>query len=123
MADQPREEVLTSLRRHLYWVGGAGEHEPAGTEHVRGKLMDRATRLRADERVYIPLGEPNLGGSTRGRQKAKRLIFRQLRFMTWRYDRLLREQAMLTAALADRVLALEAELAAIREREEEGDAP
>jgi hypothetical protein len=45
----------------------------------------------------------------------KYLLYRVARPVTWRYDRLTAEQAELTKALADRLLAVEAELEDLRQ--------
>lgn len=116
MADQREDDALEALRRSLYWARGAGMHEPATTQHVRSRLMERITHLRDDEKRFIPYDEPMLSARSKARRRVKRSIFKILRYMTWRYDRLLREQAAVTVSLADRVIALEAELAALRER-------
>lgn len=112
-ADDP---ALDLLRRSLYWSQGAGQHEPRTTQHVRGKMLESIAHLRDDERRFIPYDEPNLSGRSNARRRVKRSLFRILRYMTFRYDRLLREQAQLGVALADRVIALEAEVAVLRER-------
>ncbi|HYJ60456.1 MAG TPA: hypothetical protein VE032_03215 [Actinomycetota bacterium] len=112
----PRDDALDALRRSLYWSQGAGMHEPATTQQVRNKLLESIAHLRDDERRYIPYDEPMLSGSTTFRRRVKRYLFKTFRYATWRYDRLLREQAALTVSLADRVIALEAELAALRDR-------
>ena len=111
-----RDEAFASLRRSLYWSQGAGMHEPATTQQVRNKLLERIAHLRDDERRYIPYDEPNLSARSTVRRRVKRYLFKTFRYASWRYDRLLREQAAITVQLADRVIALEAELAALRDR-------
>jgi hypothetical protein len=100
--------------RELYW---AEERTPMGrlsTAEVRDGLHDFAALMRADEKLVIPRGEPNLASISRGRRQLKLRLFRLMRPISWRYDRLLADQAELTAALAERLLAAEAEIARLR---------
>lgn len=110
------DDTLDELRRNLYWARVADRRDRASTERVRNDLLESIAHLRDDERRYIPYDEPMLASPSRPKRRIKRMLFRGLRYMTWRYDRLLREQAALSVALADRVIALEAELATLRDR-------
>lgn len=121
MTPSEDEIALDELRRSLYRSQRAGLHDPASTQQVRNALLRSITHLRDDERRFIPYDEPMLSGRTHARRRIKRSLFRLLRYMTFRYDRLLREQASLSVALADRVILLEAELAALRDRVEPGE--
>jgi len=109
---------MTALSRALYWV-----HEPrgaqgmdGGTRDVRERMLGFAWHMRTDEEVLIPLGEPHLGASTAWKRRVKYFLFRFLRFMTARYERLLAEQTDLSIALSERVILLEAQLTEVRER-------
>ncbi|HEX6332473.1 MAG TPA: hypothetical protein VF129_14470, partial [Actinomycetota bacterium] len=82
----------------------------------RDALHDFAAAMREDEKAIIPRGEPNLASTRRWRRRLKVRLFRLFRPISWRYDRLLADQAELGAALADRVAALEAEVRRLRER-------
>jgi hypothetical protein len=83
--------------------------------------MEFAWLRRTDEQRLIPLGEPHLGATSRWKRRVKYLLFRMLRFMTARYDRLLADQADLTVALSERVIDLEAQLTELRTRVEGRD--
>ena len=85
------------------------------TSQVRDRLRELAAQVRADENVMIPLGESNLISAGRGRRQLKYLLYRVARPVTWRYDRLTADHAELTKALADRLLAVEAELEELRQ--------
>jgi len=86
------------------------------TADVRNALHDFAALMRADERLAIPRGEPNLASISRSRRLLKLRLFRLMRPISWRYDRLLAEHAELTAALAERLQAAEAEVGRLREQ-------
>jgi hypothetical protein len=113
------DPATRSLARALYWV-----HEPrasregagAGTREIRERMMGFAWRMRVDEGVLIPLGEPHLGAATPLKRRVKYLLFRLLRFMTARYERLLAEQTDLSVSLAERVIELEVQLQEMRDR-------
>jgi hypothetical protein len=108
------------LARELYW---AEERTPLGrmtTADVRNELHDFAASMRADERLTIPRGEVNLASTSRWRRQLKLRLFRLMRPISWRYDRLLADEAELTTALAERVQQLEAELAQLKARLEDG---
>ena len=59
-------------------------------------------------------GEGNLASTSRWRRQLKYRMFRVARPISWRYDRLLADHAELTTSLAERVMALEAEVARLR---------
>ena len=104
------------LARELYW---AEEGTPRGdmtTAEVRNELHDFAALMRADERVAIPRGEATLSSTSRWRRRLKLGLFRLMRPISWRYDRLLADEAELTTALAERVQQLEAEVAELNAR-------
>ncbi len=91
--------------------GGAHAQEPDDTADVRNGLHDFAALMRADEQLAIPRGEANLASTSRWRRQLKLRLFRLMRPISWRYDRLLADEAELTTALAERVQQLEAEVA------------
>ena len=86
---------------------------------MRDRLHDLSMQLRADEKVIIPQGEGNLASTSRWRRQLKYRMFRVARPISWRYDRLLADHAELTTSLAERVMALEAEVARLRARTQE----
>ena len=103
------------LARELYWAEDGTSRSRMTTGDVRNSLHDFAALMRADERLAVPRGEVNLASRTRWRRQLKLRLFRLMRPISWRYDRLLAEHAELTTALAERVQQLEAELARLRE--------
>jgi hypothetical protein len=80
------------------------------TPEIRDRLHDFSVQMRADEKVLIPHGEGNLASPSRWRRQIKYRLWRVMRPATWRYDRLLADQAELTTGLAEHVMALEAEV-------------
>jgi hypothetical protein len=90
------------------------------TADVRNELHDFAALMRADEHLAIPRGEANLASTSPWRRQLKLRLFRLMRPISWRYDRLLADEAELTTALAERVQQLEAEVARLTARLEDG---
>jgi hypothetical protein len=109
-----QDEAYVALSRALYRAQGEGS--ATGTEDVRERLIEFMAQMRTDERTMIPLGEPHLGSLSGWRRRMKYTMFRTGRFATRRYDRLLGDHAELTVRLAERVLELEHEVDALRER-------
>jgi hypothetical protein len=109
------DAAFSHVARELYWAGDATSRSRMSTPEVRDELHDFAALMRADERLPIPRGEPNLASVSRWRRQLKLRLFRVLRPISWRYDRLLADHAELTTALAERVQQLEAEVARLRE--------
>lgn len=93
------------------------------TGDVRNGLHDFAALMRADERAMIPRGEANLASRSPWRRQLKLRLFRVLRPISWRYDRLLAEHAELTTALAERLAAAEAEIDRLKGEIEDRDKP
>ncbi|MEP6476849.1 MAG: hypothetical protein ABJC60_06220 [Actinomycetota bacterium] len=104
------------LARELYWAQEATPRGHMSTAEVRDELHDFAALMRADERVAIPRGEATLSSTSSWRRQLKLGLFRLMRPISWRYDRLLADEAELTTVLAERVQQLEAEVAALRAR-------
>jgi hypothetical protein len=109
-----QDEAYVALSRALYRA--QGERSSVGTDDVRERLIEFVAQMRTDERTMIPLGEPHLGSLSGWRRRMKYTLFRTGRFATRRYDRLLGDHAELTVQLAERVLDLEHEVAALRDR-------
>jgi hypothetical protein len=107
------------LARELYWAEEATPRARMSTAEVRNELHDFAVLMRADERVAIPRGEATLSSTSPWRRRLKLALFRLMRPISWRYDRLLADEAELTTALAERVQQLEADLARLREELEQ----
>lgn len=114
MADR-EDPVRAALARELYWAEEATRLRRMTAAEARDALNDFAVLMRADERSAVPRGEPNLASISRWKRRAKVRLFRLLRPITRRYDRLLGDLAELTAALAARVAEAEAEVARLRE--------
>ena len=114
-------EGRAALEREIYWAEEATPRSRVDTSEVRDLLHDFAVLMRADEKQVIPKGEPHLGSRSRLRRKAKVVQYRVMRPIRMRNDRLLADLGELTAALADRVVALEAEVARLRADRAETD--
>jgi hypothetical protein len=115
-------EGRAALEREIYWAEEATPRSRVDTGEVRDLLHDFAALVRADEQQAIPRGEPYIGSRSRVRRKAKSLQFLVFRPIRKRHDRLLADLGELTAALADRVVALEAEVHRLRGSRPEVDA-
>jgi hypothetical protein len=102
------------LAREVYWAQERSSRGRMDTAAIRDGMHDLAVRLRADEQTVIPHGEGNLASPSRWRRQLKFRMFRLMRPITWRYDRLIADHAELTTALAERLMAAEAEVARLR---------
>lgn len=109
-------DARSALEREIYWAEEATARSRMDTSEVRDLLHDFAMLMRADLKQAVPRGEPELGSGSRMRRKTKVMQFRLLRPLRRRNDRLLAEFGELTAALADRVVALESEVKELRAR-------
>lgn len=104
------------LAREVYWAQERASRARMDTPEIRDRLHDLAAQLRADEKVVIPHGEGNLASPSRWRRQMKFRLFRVMRPISWRYDRLIADHAELTTSLAERLMAVEAELARLSAR-------
>jgi hypothetical protein len=84
--------------------------------------MDLAAQLRADELATVPQGEGYLALPSRWRRRLKYGLFRSLRPVSRRYDRLVGDLAELTTGLAERLMAAEVEVTRLRGAIGEDDA-
>ncbi len=109
------DPAAEALARELYWAEEGTSRGRMSTGDVRNELHDLAALMRADEKAAIPRGEINLASTSRWRRQLKLRLFRLMRPISWRYDRLIAEHAELTTALAERVQQLEAEVGKLRE--------
>jgi hypothetical protein len=109
------DPAVEELVRQLYWQGGS-QRDAQGSVEVRDRLLEFAGQMRVDQQMRIPYGEPTLASRTRSRRRLKFAIFRFLRPVSWRYDRLLGDLADLNARLAEELIAAETEIARLRER-------
>jgi hypothetical protein len=113
------DDAARDLARELYWAEEATARSGMSTADVRNELHDFAALMRADEQLVIPRGEANLASTSRWRRQLKLRLFRVMRPISWRYDRLLADEAELTTVLAERVQQLEAEVAQLKGRLED----
>jgi hypothetical protein len=109
------------LAREVYWAQERASRARMQTPEIRDRLHDLAAQLRADEKVVIPHGEGNLASPSRWRRQMKFRLFRVMRPISWRYDRLIADHAELTTSLAERLMAAEAEIARLQARMGDGD--
>jgi len=117
-ATSDHDPAIDDLSRELYWAQERASRARMDTAEVRDRLHDLSMQLRADEKAIIPQGEGNLASTSRWRRRLKYGMFRVARPISWRYDRLLADHAELTTSLAERVMALEAEVARLRAQDE-----
>jgi hypothetical protein len=113
-ATSDHDPAIDDLSRELYWARERASRARMDTAEVRDRLHDLSMQLRADEKVIIPQGEGNLASTSRWRRRLKYRMFRVARPISWRYDRLIADHAELTTSLAERVMALEAEVARLQ---------
>jgi hypothetical protein len=119
--DLEDSSAYRDLARELYWAQERASRARMDTPEIRDRLHDLATQLRADEKVVIPYGEGNLASPSRWRRQMKFRLFRVMRPISWRYDRLIADHAELTTSLAERLMAAEAEIARLESQLGEGD--
>ncbi len=110
-ADDDAREVL---ERELYWAGDPASAAARSTADLRVALHDFVAAMRADERSPIPRQEPLLGSQAPWKRSTKLLMYRAIRPVSRRYDRLLADLATLTRMLADRLAEAEAEIERLR---------
>jgi hypothetical protein len=105
-----------ALERELYWAEQRTTRGP--TVHTIAELREALREFEAlmldDERNLYPRAEPNLAGGSKWRRALKLRVYRFLRPVTRRYDRLIGELAGLTLSLAERLRESEAEVARLR---------
>ena len=120
-APTEHDPAFDSLSRELYWAQERASRARMDTAEVRDRLNDLSMQLRADEKVIIPHGEGNLASPSRWRRQLKYRLFRLMRPISWRYDRLIADHAELSTSLAERLMVAEAEIAGLRaERQHDG---
>ena len=107
-------DLRDALAREMYWAEEATPRSRMDIGEVRDALHDFAMLMRDDQKQMIPRGEPNLAARKRWKRQFKFRLFRVMRPISWRYDRLLADLGELNAALADRVAVLEAEVGRLR---------
>ena len=113
-APTDHDPAFDDLSRELYWAQERASRARMDTAEIRDRLNDLSMQLRADEKVIIPQGEGNLASTSRWRRQIKYRLFRVMRPISWRYDRLIADHAELSTSLAERLMAAEAEIARLR---------
>ena len=124
-APTDHDPAFDDLSRELYWAQERASRARMDTAEIRDRLNDLSMQLRADEKVIIPQGEGNLASTSRWRRQIKYRLFRVMRPISWRYDRLIADHAELFTSLVERLMAAEAEIARLRaelgyDRDDEG---
>jgi hypothetical protein len=116
MTDDPAgsDPTLRMLRRELYWAQAGVKRARADTVSIRDQLQGFALRRRTEETQAFPLGDGVLVSRSSTRRAVKFGLWRLMRFATMRYDRLLADLAELDAGLAERLVAVEDEVARLR---------
>jgi hypothetical protein len=134
MGDDRRNETagrdwMGLLDRELYWRSEATADLALGTEDLRLRLERLAGKLQEDLRRGVPVFEPSLREGRGWRRALKRALFRGLRPMTRRNDRVSAELASMAAELVSRLSQtqsalqrLDAEIATLRRRLDGGGA-
>ena len=108
--------VRAALERELYWATeGRESHEPSRTQSARLAAERLAYRLRREAHQAAPWRDPGLVESRGLKRAAKLFLYRVLRPVSHRYDRLGSELAGLTVQLADSVLQLERDVVRLRQ--------
>jgi hypothetical protein len=112
-AETPRD----LLERELYWATGEGAAAPlTPSAELRARLEELAQTLHRQWGQAAPWGDPLLTTGPRWKRRFKILMFRALRPVSRRYDRITAELASIGVALADRLARAEDD---IRRQEEE----
>lgn len=114
-AQHPNDDARAVLERELYWAGDPTTAISRTTAELRVALHDFVASMRADERSPIPRQEPLLGSQAPWKRNTKLLMYRAIRPVSRRYDRLLADLAALTRMLADRLADAEAEIDRLRD--------
>jgi hypothetical protein len=119
---EPTDHAADELARELYWAQDRVSRARLTTPEVRDRLMDLSAQLRADEQASVPQGEGYLASPSRWRRKLKYGLFRSLRPVSRRYDRVVGDLAELSTGLAERLMAAEVEIAQLRRAAGQDDA-
>lgn len=115
MTDEERPRA--ALERELYWAAGDDAASPlTPTAELRARLEELAGTLHRQAGQAAPWGDPLLTTGSRWKRRFKILMFRLLRPISRRSDRVTAELASIGVALADRVARAEDDL---RRQEEE----
>ena len=113
MAERERPREL--LERELYWAAGDDAASLTPIAELRSRLEELAGTLHRQAGQAAPWGDPLLSTGSRWKRRFKIVMFRVLRPISRRSDRISAELASAALALADRVARLEED----RRRQEE----
>jgi hypothetical protein len=110
-----RERPRQVLERELYWAAGDDAASLTPTAELRARLQELAGTLHRQAGQAAPWGDPLLSTGSRWKRRFKIGMFRLLRPISRRYDRVTAELAATSLMLADRLARLEED----RRRQEE----
>ena len=111
------ERPKDALERELYWAAADDAASPlTPTAELRARLEELARTLHRQAGQAAPWGDPLLSTGSRWKRRFKIAMFRSLRPISRRYDRVTAELASIAVALSDRVARTEEDL---RRQEEE----
>jgi hypothetical protein len=111
-SDEPPE----ALERELYWAKDEASDAHTPTAELRDRLEEIAETLHRQWGQAAPWGDPLLTGGSGIKRRLKIMLFRLLRPISRRYDRITAELATISVGLADRLVRAEEDL---RRQEEE----
>jgi hypothetical protein len=111
-----REDPREDLERELYWARGEESAGLTPTSELRARLEEIAETLHRQWSQAAPWGDPLLTGGSGIKRRLKIFLFRALRPISRRYDRITAELASIGVGLADRLARAEDDL---RRQEEE----
>jgi SAM-dependent methyltransferase len=105
--DGVTHRARATFERELYWAAEPEPSEAADAIDVRRSFATVAERFRAEAEQPVPWSDPALTAGSRWRRFVKTRMFRVLRPVSRRYDRMGAELAELGAMLAARVERIE----------------
>lgn len=114
--EEQREEPREALERELYWAQGDESASLTPTAELRARLEEIAETLHRQWGQAAPWGDPLLTGGSGIKRRLKIALFRLLRPISRRYDRITAELASIGVGMADRLARAEDDL---RRQEEE----
>jgi hypothetical protein len=114
--EQPSEPPREALERELYWAQGEESASLTPTAELRARLEEIAETLHRQWGQAAPWGDPLLTGGSGIKRRLKIALFRMLRPISRRYDRITAELASIGVGMADRLARAEDDL---RRQEEE----
>lgn len=95
------ERARIALERELYWQDDQGIDAPGPFRDLRQRLEELADTLRSDLSRPFPSRDPYLFGGSRWRRGVKRVLYRLMRPITRRRDRMVVDLAGMTLEVLD----------------------